>query len=128
MGPSDSYGGAHAYCLVRLRDSDGVVGWGETYWRPGMPGLLADLLPSVVGRDALDARSIWFDAWASGEYPFATSAISIALDDLRARQLEVPVAVLYGGTVRSRVRAYAAFQGYVEGVDPAVTWPADARQ
>ncbi len=126
-GPSDSYGGVHAYCLVRLEDRDGVVGWGETYWRPGMPAILEDLLLPLVGRSAQDARALWFEAWASGEYPFATSAISIALDDLRARQLGVPVAALYGGPVRSRVRAYAAFQGYVEGVDPAVTWPADAR-
>ena len=127
-GPSDSYGGAHAYCLVRLQDSDGVVGWGETYWRPGMPGVLADLLPALIGRPAQEARALWFDAWASGEFPFATSAISIAIDDLRARQVGVPVAALYGGAVRSRVRAYAAFQGYVEGIDPSVTWPEDARR
>ena len=126
MGPADAWGNAHAYCLVRVQDSDGVVGWGETYWRPAMPSLLAETLASLLGRPVEDARANWLAAWGAGEYPFATSAISIALDDLRARRLGVPVNVLYGGPLRSHVRAYAAFQGYIEGVDPAESWPADA--
>ena len=126
MGPSDSWGDAHAYCIVRLEDSDGVVGWGETYWRPAMPELLAGIARGLIGRPVADARANWLEAWGVGDAPFATSAISIALDDLRARGLGVSVATMLGGARRSRVRAYAAFQGYFEGIDPAVSWPADA--
>ena len=127
-GPADAWGGAHAYCLVRLQDRDGVTGWGETYWRPGMPVILDEILGGLIGRPIDEARAAWFEAWGAGDYPFATSAVSIALDDLRARRLGVPVAGLYGGALpgRTRLRAYAAFQGYIEGVDPAVSWPADA--
>jgi L-alanine-DL-glutamate epimerase-like enolase superfamily enzyme len=49
--------------------------------------------------------------------------VSVALEDLRARQLEISVSELYGGPMRSRVRPYAASGGYVEGQDPAITWP-----
>ena len=40
-----------------------------------------------------------------------------------AAQLGVPVHALYGGAVRDRVRAYGASTGYIEGLDPAETWP-----
>ena len=61
----------------------------------------------------------------SAEHPYAASALTIAVEDLRARQLGVSVAASFGGPVRDRVRLYAAFGGYVEGVDPADTWPGD---
>jgi D-galactarolactone cycloisomerase len=111
---------------VKLTDADGTAGWGETYLRTAMASTLEEMAALLLGADAADARATWSDLWASGEQPFATSALAIALDDLRARQLGVPVAALYGGRRRDRVRAYAAHQGYVEGVDPAVSWPSDA--
>jgi D-galactarolactone cycloisomerase len=125
-GPSDAWGSSHASCLVRLADADGVVGWGETYLRPGMAAILEEFGGLLIGRDPASARELWFDLWSSGEQPFATSAMSIALDDLRAREVGVSIAALYGGRRRDRVRAYAAHQGYVEGRDPADTWPEDA--
>jgi D-galactarolactone cycloisomerase len=125
-GPSDSWGSSHAYCLVKLTDSDGLAGWGETYLRTGMASILEELAGQLIGRDARAAHELWLDVWASGEQPFATSALSIALDDLRAREAGVSVATLYGGRRRDRVRAYAAHQGYVEGVDPEASWRADA--
>ena len=126
-GPADAWGGSHAYCLVKLTDTDGAAGWGETYLRPGIPGILEDLGRGLIGRDPAAVREAWAEVWASGEYPFAASALSIALDDLRGRRAGVSVATLFGGRRRERVRAYAAHQGYVEGVDPAESWPADAR-
>ena len=125
-GPSDSWGSSHAYCLVKLTDTHGMAGWGETYLRPGMPALLEEMAAPLLGRRAHNARENWLTIWSSGEQPFATSALSIAQDDLRARQAGVSVAALYGGRIRDRVRAYAAHQGYVEGRDPADTWPEDA--
>jgi D-galactarolactone cycloisomerase len=125
-GPSDAWGSSHACCLVRLADKDGVVGWGETYLRPGMAAILEEFSGLLLGRSTAAARELWLDLWSSGEQPFATSAMSIALDDLRARQAGVSIAALYGGRRRERVRAYAAHQGYVQGRDPADTWPEDA--
>jgi D-galactarolactone cycloisomerase len=91
-----------------------------------MPSALEEMAGLLMGRDPAAARETWLDLWSSGEQPFATSALSIALDDLRARRAGISVAELYGGRCRDRVRAYAAHQGYVEGVDPAVSWPQDA--
>src|SRR5206468_2849673 len=54
---------------------------------------------------------------------YAASAVSIAIDDLRARQAGIPIHGLYGGPRRDRVQAYAAIEGYIDGVDPAETWP-----
>ena len=125
-GPSDSWGNSHAYCLVKLTHSDGTTGWGETYLRTGMSVVLAEMAGLLIGRHAAAAQKNWADLWSSGEQPFATSALSIALDDMRARRAGISVAELYGGRRRDRVRAYAAHQGYVEGVDPAVSWPQDA--
>ena len=127
-GPSDAWGSSHAYCLVKITDSDGAAGWGETYVRPGLPATVVELAAPLIGRSALDAIANWTMVWGSGEFPFAASAIAIALDDLRGKLLGVSIADLYGGRRRDRVRAYAATQGYVEGVDPEASWVADARE
>jgi len=127
-GPSDSFGSSHAYCLVKLTDADGATGWGETYLRTGMAAVLEELARLIIGVRPGDARATWLDLWSSGEHPFATSALSIALDDLRGHEAGVSVAELYGGRRRDRVRAYAAHQGYVEGEDPATSWPRDAAE
>jgi D-galactarolactone cycloisomerase len=125
-GPSIAYSSEHAYILVRLQDENGIVGWGETYRTPGTLATIEAVCRAVVGRDA-SLRDLLRDArWVGGGLAgggFAPSAVSVALEDLRARQLEISVAELYGGPMRSRVRPYAASGGYVEGQDPAITWP-----
>ncbi len=113
----------HDFVYCKLTDSDGATGWGETYLIPGISALIADLAPIVIGRAAIDARRLWADVWLGSEHTWAASAISIAIDDLRGRQLGIPAHALYGGAVRDRVRAYGASTGYIEGRDPADTWP-----
>lgn len=124
-GPSIAYSDAHSYVLVKLVDRDGRVGWGETYATPGTAATVAAVAGSIVGRDA-SLRSLLRDVrWAAGDLiggGFASSAISIALEDLRARQLGISVATMLGGPVRDRVQVYAASGGYVEGRPPAETW------
>jgi D-galactarolactone cycloisomerase len=114
---------------VKLTDSDGLAGWGETYLESGVAATLASAAAAVVDRDPFAANAIWRDVAAASGNSLATSAISIALDDLRARRLAIPLAGLYGGPVRTRVRAYASSAGYeVEGereIDPAETWQRD---
>lgn len=114
---------AHDFVYCRVTDRDGITGWGETYLIPGIAAVIAELAAMVIGRRAIDARALWTDVWNASEHTWAASALSIAIDDLRARQLGVPVHALYGGAVRDRVRAYGASTGYIEGRDPAETWP-----
>lgn len=113
---------AHEYVLVRLTDSDGTEGWGETYLLPGVVHTVASLAHLVIGHPAGDMRDHQRRLSATRTSSYARSAIMIALDDLRARQLGVPVHRLYGGPTRSDVQVYAASQGYVEGVELEHTW------
>lgn len=125
-GPSIAYSSEHAYVLVRLVDENGIVGWGETYRTPGTLATIEEVCRAVKGRDG-SLRDLIRDArWVGGGLAgggFAPSAVSVALEDLRARQLEISVSELYGGPMRSRIRPYAASGGYVEGEDPSTTWP-----
>lgn len=122
-GPSIALSSSHAYVLVKVTDADGRSGWGETYLVPGIPAIVEAVAPVLIGRSATDTRAIATDIRWSAEHPYAASAMVIAVEDLRARQLGVSVAAAFGGPVRDRVRMYAASGGYVEGKDPADTWP-----
>ena len=122
-GGNDSRGAA----LVRIADSDGAVGWGETYPQPAGVARVEALGALLVGRDPDDAaanRALILGA--SGGDGFATGALTMALDDLRARRRGVPINKLYGGSVRIRVRAYASSEGYVIGTPAAEAWLAEA--
>lgn len=125
-GPSIAYSSEHAYVVVRLHDQDGVVGWGETYCTPGTLDTIKEVCRAVAGRET-SLRDLMRQArWVGGGLAgggFGTSAVSVALEDLRARQLGITVSELYGGPMRDKVRPYAASGGYVEGEDPAMTWP-----
>ncbi len=127
-GPSIALSDAHAYALVKITDADGRAGWGETYLVPGIPSIVEAVAPVVIGRTATATRALARDVRWSAEHPYAASAVTIALEDLRARQLGVSVAASFGGPQRTRVRAYAASGGYVEGKDPADTWPAEVER
>lgn len=127
-GPSIAYGDTHAYAVVKLTDGEGVVGWGETYLLPGLASVIEDVAPVLMGRRAADRLELKAAFAKGAEHPYAASAISIALDDLRARQLNQPIYALYGGARRERVRAYAAIEGYIEGTGPEQTWPTETQQ
>lgn len=112
--------------LVRLQDDDGRTGWGETYLGPGVAAAAAELAGQLVGRDAGVGRPLLDLLFEAGlESGTALSAVSIALDDLRGRQLGLSVAALHGGRRRDSVRAYASSGGYRDGVDPEVSWRDD---
>ncbi|HEY7174694.1 MAG TPA: mandelate racemase/muconate lactonizing enzyme family protein, partial [Micromonosporaceae bacterium] len=122
-GPAGVTYDTRSSVLVRLEDSDGHVGWGETYRRPGVIAVLDELADRVLGRSASERRRLLDDL--SGPDRFAVSALAIAVDDLRARQLGVPVSDLYGGRRRDSVRAYASSGGYRDDLSPEQSWPAE---
>ena len=104
-GPSIAYSSEHAYVIVRLVDENGIVGWGETYRTPGTLQTIEAVCRAVAGREA-SLRDLIRDArWVGGGLAgggFAPSAVSIALEDLRARQLGISVSELYGGRMGKR--------------------------
>ena len=110
--------------VVRVADRDGRVGWGETYLVPGAVEASRAMVANLVGREPDDAAN---DVTSRpGLHRWALGAVSMALDDLRARARGVPVSALYGPRLRDRVRPYASSRGYVEGLTPEVSWSEEA--
>jgi D-galactarolactone cycloisomerase len=126
-GPSTGTYRTRESVLVKVMDAEGAGGWGETYLLPGVTAALRELATLVVGRRPEGFRGLWHAVAAACENPYATSAVAIALEDLRARRAGLPVSGLYGGAVRERVRAYASSGGYYPDAAPEATWPDECR-
>lgn len=122
-GPSLVWFSPREALLVKVIDRDGVAGWGEAYYRRGLDAIVSALGENLIGKAPDEARPLVAAMKAETYDMWAVSALSLALDDLRARRLGVPVYRLYGGHVRDRVRAYASSGGYYKGIDPAESWP-----
>src|SRR3954464_7798938 len=118
---SDStHGEIAAFELVtcRLRDADGAEGTGYTYTVGRNGGAIADILrreiPELIeGREADDTERIWHHVWwalhyggRGGPSVLALSALDIALWDLKACRVNVPLYRLIGG-FDPRVPCYA---------------------
>jgi D-galactarolactone cycloisomerase len=112
--------------LVRIADDDGVAGWGECCLRPGVLGALDELGALLHGRDPLAARALLSELRATTADAWASSALSLALDDLRGRRLGASIATLHGGALRTRVRAYASSGGYHRTRAIEELWPQEA--
>ncbi|CAN5620838.1 D-galactarolactone cycloisomerase [soil metagenome] len=124
-GVSIAWAAEHGYLLLRLEDRDGAVGWGETYLVTGAEAAVEAARALVLDQPPDDVTAILRAVRDATEHPYATSALAVALDDLRARRLGLPIAALHGGFVRREARAYAASGGYREGEPTATTWPAE---
>jgi len=112
--------------LVRITDRDGVEGWGETYPHTGVVATIDEVARELIGRDPMGSNPLQDLLRRLTGDGFAISALSIAIDDLRARRIGVPIATLYGGTIRSSARAYASSGGYVAGLRPIDAWRDEA--
>jgi L-alanine-DL-glutamate epimerase-like enolase superfamily enzyme len=93
--------------LVRLRTKDGAEGWGEATPDPNVTGetwggvaetLRQDLAPLLLGKDARDREAALraLDVRVEGA-PAAKAALDIALHDLLAHAMGVPLWQLLGG-------------------------------
>ena len=109
--------------LVRVHTDDGVLGLGEATLEGkelAVQGAVEGLRDAVVGRDPTGVTGIVHDVtrdwyWRGGPVVMtALSALEMALWDISARALAVPVHRMLGGQLRDRVRAYA--NGWFSGV------------
>jgi L-alanine-DL-glutamate epimerase-like enolase superfamily enzyme len=100
--------------LVRIRTRGGAEGWGEATPDPNVTGetwggvaetLRRDLAPALLGCNARNREATMqaLDARVEGA-PAAKAAIDIALHDLLARSLGVPLWQLLGGRVHDCLR------------------------
>ncbi|PUU80476.1 enolase C-terminal domain-like protein [Tuber borchii] len=108
------------WLFVKVTSEDGQFGWGESTLEghtEAIEGSLDELIGRFVGYEADDIEHIWQTAWRLGFYRggavfmSAISGIDIALWDLKARKLKVPLYSLLGGKVRNRVAVYAWIGG-----------------
>jgi D-galactarolactone cycloisomerase len=127
-GPSSGWYDTRESVLVRLRDSDGRAGWGEAGLRQGVPAAARELGEVLLTKDPLRSGALLDELTRTTADQWAVSALAVALDDLRARQLGVSVAALYGGGRRESVRAYASSAGYHATRPPEELWPAEVAE
>lgn len=102
--------------FVTVRSDDGLTGTGEGTLEGrerAVQGAVADIADSLIGRDPTRIAHTMYELardgyWRGGPVIMtALSAIEIALWDLSARALGVPIHRLIGGQTRDRVKAYA---------------------
>lgn len=101
--------------IVEVVSEEGLAGFGECYG-PAKPnrGVVEAYAELLIGEDAFAIERLWErlynhfrDHGRKGLAVQALSGIDIALWDLKGRALGLPVHVLLGGPLRTRVRAYA---------------------
>lgn len=102
--------------LIRVRTANGEVGWGESGYssrEQSVIGALDQLRPWLVGKDARRRDALFQEMTRAAYYEggrsltAAAAAVDIALYDLVARHLNVPVYELLGGAHRDRIACYA---------------------
>jgi galactonate dehydratase len=108
--------GWRPWIFLKATADDGAVGWAEitdSHGSPrGLAGIVEDLAPLVVGRDARAVEAIYWDLYRAtrqspgGVIQKAIGGIENALLDLKAKALGVPVYELFGGPTRDSVEAY----------------------
>lgn len=117
--------------LVRIETDDGIVGWGEAAAAPLLTGdtgsriaasiaFMADLL---IGRDPRSTASL--HALLSGSMAnnsSAVCAIDIALHDIAAQHLGVPVFELIGGASRTSLPASLGLNADPVEAEKAAEW------
>lgn len=116
-------GGRNGFVVV-VETEDGTVGLGEggmSAREVAMQGYVEHLAQFLVGMDARNIEHIWQTMYRGAYFEggkisgAAISAIDMALWDIKAKSLGVPVYQLLGGACRGRVQTFAT-----------VPWLADA--
>lgn len=116
--------------LVKIETDAALVGWGETAPISGARGTIDDQLgPLLIGQNPLEHRRLWRLMWGPNfGNSMAVGALDLALNDLRGKALNLPVAELFGGRLRDRVPAYASAMNYLEGLEPEEHFPKEASE
>jgi galactonate dehydratase len=116
--------------IVRVGTDEGITGLGEATLEGkerAVQGAVTELAEAVVGLDPTRISGTLYELardwyWRGGPVIMtALSSLEMALWDISARDLGVPVSRLLGGATRDRVRAYANgwFSGAVTPEDYA---------
>ena len=116
--------------VLKVESDDGAYGWGESGFSGrelAVEGMVKHFREWLIGKDSRNVAALWQEMYR-GQYfeggrviTAAISAIDIALHDLNARRLGVPVYQLLGGKHRDYVPCFvttsvAPGEGIIENV------------
>jgi galactonate dehydratase len=121
-----------SYVFVQVDTDEGLTGWGEITTYPGtianrtIVAALCELDGFLRGEDPTAIESIWHKVLRAFTYvgtrgatTAMISGIDIALWDIKAQALGVPIYELLGGAVRESIPLYTHFQ-YARSVEQMV--------
>ena len=115
-----SDGDGKLYYIVKVETDVGIYGLGEVgipNWGGAIGKAIEHLSEIVIGEDPFSTEKLWQYMFRGGFFPAdkvyscAISAIDIALWDIKAKALEMPLYKLLGGPVRDKVICYPHTQG-----------------
>ena len=110
-----SSAGSRHWCFVKVETEDGQYGIGEgSGWPKVVATAISDLATVLIGEDARNIDRLWHRMFVAqmghGQTGVigagAIGAIDMALWDLNAKSLGVPLWRLLGGQFRDRIRCY----------------------
>ncbi len=107
---SSEYHQKRATTLVKVTTDEGICGWGEAYGPPqGTASVIETYLkPKVIGLDPFKWEFYWNQIQAHKGIPRgAIGGLDIAMWDLKARALKVPLYELLGGKCIDQIVPYA---------------------
>ena len=108
------------YYIIKVETDAGIYGLGEVgirNWGGAIGKAIEHLSEIVIGEDPFSTEKLWQYMFRGGFFPAdkvyscAISAIDIALWDIKAKALEMPLYKLLGGPVRDKVICYPHTQG-----------------
>src|SRR5262249_4184274 len=108
-------GGWRPWTFVRIETDSGLVGWGECSDNRspyGIAGSVRDMADLLIGQDPRPVERLYWDMLRrmrqnyGGVSHKAMAGIELALWDIKAKSLGVPVYELFGGPMRDRMRLY----------------------
>jgi L-alanine-DL-glutamate epimerase-like enolase superfamily enzyme len=116
--------------FCRVESEDGLVGWGEAITQfpeasKSAAVLLEGIADTVVGHDVLDHGAImadvekrsWWYTYGGGIGAFVTSALDVALWDLKGKTLGRSVSDLIGGARRSTLPVISSSHAFNASLD-----------
>ena len=108
------------YFVIKIETDSGIYGLGEAgipAWGGAISKAIDHLSETVIGQDPFSTEKLWQRMFRGGFFPAdkvyscAISAIDIALWDIKAKYLNMPLYKLLGGPVRDKVVCYPHAQG-----------------
>lgn len=110
------WAGFRNVCLVKVETDQGIYGWGESGLsgrEKAVMGAVEHFREFLIGKDPANIGALWQEMYRSQYFEggrvlsAAIAAIDIALHDLVAKRLNIPVYQLLGGKQRDEIPLFA---------------------